>query len=101
MIQPGGLKALGENDVVKVGSILPAILDPAGSPSGPVYAPPNESRVEDVLAWHAVKYRHPDVRFDKQVWVSTICGRFRLDLVAEGDGYRVALKCDGEQCWCG
>jgi len=48
-----------------------------------------------------VKYRHPDVRFDKQVWVSTICGRFRLDLVAEGDGYRVALKCDGEQCWCG
>lgn len=76
----------------RVGSMLPGIFDQ----TCPLYDPPYESPIEDIFAWHAVKYLHPGVRFDKQVWVNTICGRFRLDFVAERDGYRVAFECDGE-----
>ncbi len=60
------------------------------------YDPPYESPIEEMFAWSLGKYIKPDTSLFKQVEVSTICGKFRLDFVAAtSSGYKVAYECDG------
>ncbi len=55
------------------------------------YAPPYERPVEDELAWHLVKFLHPDAGIQYQVRHETPAGPFYTDFVVEvplGDAVR-------------
>jgi hypothetical protein len=62
----------------------------------PTYLPPYDSPIEDIFAYHAVKYLDPSITFAPQDSVQTICGMFRLDFVAyTSTGASIAFECDG------
>lgn len=64
----------------------------------PLYDPPFESPIEDEFDWAVVKYLFEDCRVEKQYWVDTFAGRFRLDFVIhDGAGRRVGFECDGKR----
>jgi len=63
--------------------------------SGPFFDPPYDSPIEELFAINAIKYFAEDARLEKQVEVPTFAGTFRLDLVAERAGRRLAVECDG------
>jgi hypothetical protein len=55
------------------------------------YAPPYERPIEDELAWHLVKFLHPEAALDYQVRFETPAGPFYTDFVVEvplGDSTR-------------
>ncbi|MBA7712611.1 hypothetical protein ES703_121594 [subsurface metagenome] len=54
-----------------------------------------ESPIEDIFAWHCMKYLSDEVTFDNQVWVNTEHGRFRIDFVLSEKNQKVAVECDG------
>lgn len=61
------------------------------------YEEPYESPIEQRFAWDAWKRLRPEVALEKQVWVQTHCGNFRLDFVARTPGNRrVGIECDGK-----
>jgi len=61
-----------------------------------VYEPPFESPIEDIFAWNIVKYLSDSTELRKQVDFQTICGKFRVDFVAQNGRRKVGLECDGE-----
>ena len=63
----------------------------------PGYEPPYESPLEDYFARHITKYFAPNVKFEKQVWVETVCGNYRIDFVATYNSRTIAFECDGSQ----
>ena len=65
--------------------------------AGPSYEPPYESPLEHLFALNAIKYLKRSINFQKQVEVKTICGRFRMDFVADTGSKRVAFECDGSE----
>lgn len=56
------------------------------------YEPPYESPIEDILAWHLVKYLHNETVLTPQVPI----GDFRVDFLIERSGRRVVIECDGK-----
>lgn len=63
-----------------------------------VYDPPYDSPIEDLFAYHFVKYASESAALTPQVEVETLCGRFFLDFVLSGsDGSRIAVECDGKE----
>jgi hypothetical protein len=63
-----------------------------------VYDPPYDSPIEDLFAYHFVKYASESAAIAPQVEVETLCGRFVLDFVLLGsDGTRIAVECDGKE----
>lgn len=63
----------------------------------PFYDPPYDSPLEDLFAWHIVKYLGSGVQFDKQVEAQTNCGTFRIDFVAVAGSLRIGFECDGQE----
>ncbi len=49
----------------------------------PFYDPPYESPPEDIFALTIIKYLNTSIAFQKQVEVATICGKFRIDFIAD------------------
>ena len=63
-----------------------------------MYEPPYDSPLEDQFAWKLSKYLRPGTTLEKQVPVRTICGTFRIDLVATtSSACRIAYECDGAE----
>lgn len=60
------------------------------------FNPPYESPIEQAFAWRARTTLREDLSIQKQAWVSTIGGRFRLDFLIEHNGRKVAFECDGK-----
>lgn len=71
-------------------------LIPEGS-NAPCYEPPYDSPIEDFFAWNMAKYLDEKTTWERQVSVSTICGCFRMDFVANTHSRRIAFECDGEE----
>ena len=63
----------------------------------PTFTPPYDSPIEEVFAYAIVKYLDADVDFHTQYPVETLCGRFRLDFVAEVGARKVGFECDGAE----
>lgn len=63
---------------------------------GPFYDPPYDSPIEDCFAYNLVKYISRFADFDKQVWVDTSLGKFRMDFVVNSGGSKIAFECDGK-----
>ena len=64
----------------------------------PFYNPPYDSPIEDILAYHIVKYLDQRVSFIPQVEVKTICGIFRVDFMVYGvNGEKIGFECDGKE----
>ena len=63
----------------------------------PIHEPPYDSPIEDIFAYHLVKYIRPDAKLDKQVTVETPKGIFRLDFVVSVNGRQIGIECDGEK----
>ena len=61
-----------------------------------VFDPPYESPIEELFAWAAEKCFHPEVAFEKQVEIPTVCGTFHLDFLATRR-QRIAFECDGRE----
>lgn len=66
-----------------------------------LFAPPYpkgvvESPIEELFLHHAAKYFAEGRPIQTQVWVRTLCGRFRLDFLVDTGTKRVAFECDGE-----
>ena len=64
---------------------------------GPFYDPPYESQLEDIFALTIIKYLNTSIDFQKQVEVDTICGKFRIDFIADCGSKKVAFECDGRE----
>lgn len=60
-----------------------------------MYLPPYDSPIEDDLAREIVKHLRPSVTWAPQFWVTTICGRFRLDFYLNSGGKKIGFECDG------
>lgn len=64
----------------------------------PFFNPPYDSPIEERFAYHAVKYLDERIKFVPQYEVTTICGRFVVDFVAETEsGYKIGFECDGKE----
>lgn len=61
------------------------------------YEPPYNSPIEDIFAYNVEKYFRPEIDFQRQVEVHTICGRFVIDFVAHCGSQKVAFECDGKE----
>lgn len=78
------------------GAKLPGTILPRNA-SMADYNEPYDSPIEQAFAWIACKRLRGDVVLHKQVPVTTMCGNFRIDLVADAiDGRRIAFECDGK-----
>ena len=62
--------------------------------TAPFYNPPYTRPIEDELAWHLVKYLHPDAtRLDYQAEITTPLGPCWVDfLVVQKDGRKIAFE---------
>lgn len=60
------------------------------------YSPPYDSPIEDAFAYAITKYLADDVLLEKQVAVSTICGRFVVGFILSSPTIRrIGIECDG------
>jgi hypothetical protein len=57
--------------------------------------PPCESQIELDVEYRLRKYLAPGVRVERQAWVSTPWGAFRIDFVIHTRGQKVGIECDG------
>jgi very-short-patch-repair endonuclease len=63
----------------------------------PVYEPPYDSPIEDLLALNIVKYLADGIVLTPQAEASTLCGRFILDFVLSSPEIgRIGIECDGK-----
>jgi hypothetical protein len=62
---------------------------------GPSYTPPYDSPIEDVFAYHVVKYLASDTKMQPQHPISTPAGNFILDFTLERGGLPIGIECDG------
>ena len=59
------------------------------------YSPPYDSPIEDAFAYAITKYLADDVLLEKQVAVSTICGRFVVGFILSSPTIsRIGIECD-------
>jgi very-short-patch-repair endonuclease len=73
-------------------------MEPMRDTYPPLYDPPYESPIEDLFAYHAVKYLRAGAELHKQFTVSTIGGVFRLDfLLTAPDCEPICVECDGAE----
>jgi len=62
------------------------------------YTSPFESPLEEVFDHNIIKYLDDRVTLYTQVEINTICGKFRLDFLAQTPkGMKVAFECDGKE----
>lgn len=82
-----------------LGEIYGKMLLPKGPPTTPKdwRDLSDDSPLERQFARDLVPYLHPDTELETQVSVDTMCGRFRLDLVAHHGSSKVAFECDGKE----
>jgi hypothetical protein len=70
--------------------------EPLGDLFGwPIYDPPYDSPIEDIFAYHVVKYLGSSTKLHPQFPVHTDAGSFFLDFLIERGQYRIAVECDG------
>lgn len=80
----------------RLGDLLSSVFDNAtAGRTRPHYSPPYDSPIEDMFAWHMVKYVAEIAAFVPQAEVRTVCGGFRIDFVVAVAGRRVGFECDG------
>jgi hypothetical protein len=65
--------------------------------TSPDYDPPYDSPIEDLFAWHLIKYLPPHATLVPQVEVTTQCGTYRIDFVCTSGGRTVGFECDGQK----
>ena len=82
------------SNLVRVATVIPSALECGRRVT---YEPPYDSPIEDAFAWHATKYLNQQILWTPQFEVMTICGRFRIDFVAEISGRTVGFECDGAE----
>ncbi|MCC8116580.1 MAG: hypothetical protein LIP18_05415, partial [Planctomycetes bacterium] len=56
-----------------------------------------ESPIEEEMARILEKFLNPEISFESQTEVQTICGLFRMDFVLSDGKFRVGLECDGRE----
>jgi hypothetical protein len=61
------------------------------------YDPPYESPIEDLFAWHIVKYLNWQTNLIKQYPISTKFGSYRIDFVLELHNNKIGIECDGKR----
>ena len=64
---------------------------------GEQYAPPYDSPIENVFAYHLLKHISPSATLERQVEVDTPVGGFRLDFMLSDEDLSIGLECDGEK----
>jgi hypothetical protein len=63
----------------------------------PSIEPPYDSPIEDFFFWHLNQYVEASVRFEREDNLATICGAYKLYLIAVlANGRRIAFECDGQ-----
>ena len=77
------------------------MLFPPDEPLGdlfdkPTYLPPYDSPIEDIFAYHVVKYLAADAKMQPQHPIKTAAGDFILDFMLEGGGSSIGVECDGK-----
>lgn len=62
-----------------------------------LHGPEFESPIEKKLYGYLESTFLPTVHIEKQFWVNTICGNFRIDFVIDTEIGKIGLECDGRE----
>ena len=60
-----------------------------------IEGPPCESQIERDVEYRFLKYLAPDTRVERQAWVNTAWGAFRIDFLLLHHEQRIGIECDG------
>lgn len=60
------------------------------------HAPPFDSPLEEIFAYHFEKYKKTEITLYQQVQVNTICGPYWLDFAIKHNGNIIGIECDGK-----
>lgn len=60
------------------------------------FSPPFDSPLEELFAYHFMKYQLPETTLYPQVQINTICGPYWLDFAAKYNDKIIGIECDGK-----